>query len=266
MMDNIARSGIRMVEGYFGFLKFIGYQATLVDEALNQLAGQGEVPPMHLRMRVHGRPDLGSFLDVGSRCAQDLQAALATQGKHFADFGQILDFGCGSGRTLRWVTKLAPQSQLYGTDIDGDAIAWVQRHLDYVSASVNGQKAPLPYPGDSFDLIYSISVFTHMDEEHQFFWLEELRRVMRPGGLLLASLHGHDLWKAFPPEALNQLQQEGVFVAKTRLWDGVFPEWYQNTYHSVEYVTSNFGKYFDVVDYLPLALDANHDIAILRKR
>ena len=197
--------------------------------------------------------------------ATDLEAVLRGQCQAFSDFGTILDFGCGSGRTLRWITRLAPEARLFGTDIDAEAIAWIAAHLPYVTASVNGREGPPPLPRRKLrpDL-RDLSVHPY-GRGASVLLVEELCRVMRPGGLLLASLHGHDLWKDLSPEAVAVLRQEGVFVAKTRLWDGVFPEWYQNTYHSVKYVRDNFGKYFEFMNYLPLALDGNHDVVILKK-
>jgi ubiquinone/menaquinone biosynthesis C-methylase UbiE len=45
----------------------------------------------------------------------------------------------------------------------------------------NGQNPPLPFPDDHFDLVFSSSVFTHIDEHAQDLWLAELRRVTQPG-------------------------------------------------------------------------------------
>jgi SAM-dependent methyltransferase len=63
-----------------------------------------------------------------------------------------------------------------------------------ISASRNSRKnalaPPLPYPNESFDLITALSVFTHLPEPLQLPWISELRRVLRPGGLLALSVHG----------------------------------------------------------------------------
>jgi hypothetical protein len=47
---------------------------------------------------------------------------------------------------------------------------------------------------------------------------------------------------------------------------GLFPAWYQNTYHSKEYVFENFGKYFQVLDYFPRSMNDFQDVVVLRKR
>ena len=48
----------------------------------------------------------------------------------------------------------------------------------------------LPFPNKHFDVVYSISVFTHLDEHMQDQWLSELRRVLKMDGVLLFTVHG----------------------------------------------------------------------------
>jgi SAM-dependent methyltransferase len=257
VFSQILNASIQSVEGYFSILRVAGVYVSLVDKTLSSLAQQGPIPPFHLRTRVHGSPGLREFLEVGHRCAQDLQRALNAVGRDVARFHDILDFGCGCGRTLRWMPSFAPNAE---------AVAWVTKHLPFVSAAQNPTKDRLRYLNDAFDLIYAISVFTHMDEEHQSYWLGELRRVLGPGGILLVTLHGRNRWRDLSPSDVQTVQEKGMVVVRTRMWGGIFPEWYHNTYHSKEYVLETFGAHFDVLAYLPVALDSNHDIVVLQKK
>jgi hypothetical protein len=47
---------------------------------------------------------------------------------------------------------------------------------------------PTDLPGDHFDLVFSYSVFTHLREDVHFAWLDELGRLVKPGGLLILSV------------------------------------------------------------------------------
>ena len=50
----------------------------------------------------------------------------------------------------------------------------------------NNALPPLLFPDCAFDLVFAISVFTHLDEQYQLAWLAELRRVAQPGAILFS--------------------------------------------------------------------------------
>jgi SAM-dependent methyltransferase len=100
----------------------------------------------------------------------------------------ILDFGCGSGRVIRYWSKLS--AAVHGTDYNPELVRWCQRHLPFATFQVNQTMPPLGYPNDTFDLVYALSVFTHLDEVGQLSWIRELRRIARPGGYVLITTHG----------------------------------------------------------------------------
>jgi len=114
--------------------------------------GPFAVPPAELRYRVHGDLDVQSFLETGRQCLDDLRAALASVGRDLGSFHEILDFGCGCGRTLRWFEPWADRARVRGTDIDAEAIDWCRRCLPFASFSVNAGLPPLGFPDGAFDL------------------------------------------------------------------------------------------------------------------
>ena len=104
----------------------------------------------------------------------------------------ILDFGCGSGRVLRHFAS-EPGLHLTGCDIHQPTIAWMQAtYPATVRLYANNEMPPLPEVDDTFDLIYCGSVFSHLTNWAP--WLLELRRVLKPGGALVASIHGEGYW------------------------------------------------------------------------
>ena len=210
------------------------------------------LPPAELRYRVSSSPDAQNFINIGKKCATDIQSAVRKVGHDLAEFEHILDFGCGCGRTLIHLKDLAPQAQFDGTDIDEGAIEWCKEHLDFATFSVGDASPPTDYAPDSFDFIYAISVFTHLDEDYQFRWLEELRRIAKPGGVLLLTVD-------------SSLVGEKEFVFQRSYEDGLFPAWYQNAFHSKDYVVENFGRYFEVMGYFPKGMNDHQDVVMLRK-
>jgi SAM-dependent methyltransferase len=222
-----------------------------------------DIPSAWLRYRVGESPDLPLFLDVGKRSAANIEAALQRAGRPLETMGAVLDFGCGCGRTLRWLAPRLQNARISGTDTDAEAIEWCCTHLRG-EFGVNGPLPPLDYPDESFDLIYAISVFTHLDEEFQLRWLRELRRVLKPDGLLLFSVHGPAAWGELEQADLRGLERRGFLFKSSSKLKGIFPEWYHTAYHSEPYVRDEIGKLFAGIDYIPEGM-GYQDLVIARK-
>lgn len=147
------------------------------------------LPPATLRVQVAGTADIESFLDGGQRAAQTVRELLAASGRQMEQCDAILDFGCGCGRVLRQFNNLKTTS-LYGTDMNAELIEWCRERLPFASVSVNSAEPPTSFTNERFDAIYAFSVFTHMPADLQRRWLQEFRRILKPGGLLIFSTHG----------------------------------------------------------------------------
>jgi SAM-dependent methyltransferase len=151
------------------------------------------MPPMRLRARVGSR-FATDFLQAGKSTADALrQAARAHLQIEIDRAGRVLDFGCGCGRTLRHFHP-AP---IEGCDVDAAAIAWMRRFVAHERFLVNGFDPPLPWPEATFDLLYSVSIFTHLDEQSQRDWLREIARVLKPGGAALLTVQGEHAFARF---------------------------------------------------------------------
>jgi SAM-dependent methyltransferase len=226
------------------------------------VADYSMLPPASLRYRVHGSPDAQSFLKVGKKSSGDIEAALEKVGRSLNSFRDVLDFGCGCGRTLVWFANRPPR--FYGTDIDAEAISWCRTNLNFAEFGVNDALPPLEYPSEAFDLIYAISVFTHLCEDFQFRWLDELRRVARALAIVLLTLRGRRAWRDLPQEDIDTIKIEEFKFRPSNSMKDVFPDWYQNAYHTKKYVVDRYSEYFEVVDYIPRGM-GRQDVVILRK-
>src|SRR5262245_40287294 len=147
------------------------------------------LPPPRLMHLVAASEDVGWFLDAGQRGASCLREILERNGVPLESLGAILDFGCGAGRVLRHFESLRGP-ELHGTDYNPTLIAWCAKNLPFARFEVNGLGGGLAYADNTFDLIYALSVFTHLTEPLQHFWIRELTRVARPGGYLFITVHG----------------------------------------------------------------------------
>lgn len=208
------------------------------------------LPPALLRYRVSEDLDPDRFLAVGERASQNIQAALMQVNKQLGDFHSILDFGCGCGRTLVWLTRQFPDATFYGTDVDMEAIEWCRTHLPLVNWRANRALPPLAYGQNAFDLVYSISVFTHLAAGPQELWLAELARVLRPGGILLLTVYGEGARRQFDEPRRQRLNREGfLFETSTKL-RGIVPEGYHTAHHTREYALSRVAAHFRVLAYI----------------
>ncbi|CCK59571.1 Putative methyltransferase [Mycobacterium canettii CIPT 140070010] len=143
----------------------------------------------------------------------------------------MLDVGCGSGRMALPLTGyLNSEGRYAGFDISRKAIAWCQEHITSahpnfrfeVSDIYNSLYNPkgkhrsldfrFPYPDASFDVVFLTSVFTHMfppDVEH---YLDEIARVLKPGGRCLCTyflLNDESLALIAAGKSVHNFQHEG---------------------------------------------------------
>ncbi|MCE4064213.1 class I SAM-dependent methyltransferase [Chryseobacterium gleum] len=106
---------------------------------------------------------------------------------------KILDWGCGPGRVIRHMPTLLEESnQFFATDYNEDSINWCSKNIHHVDFSKNKLSPPLSYENDFFDIIYGISIFTHLSEKMHIEWIKELRRVLKKDGILIVSLQGNN--------------------------------------------------------------------------
>ncbi|HEV7279893.1 MAG TPA: class I SAM-dependent methyltransferase [Pirellulaceae bacterium] len=116
--------------------------------------------------------------------------------------GDVLDWGVGHGRVARHIGRFS-EASVSGIDIDADNIAWAARQLPALSVSVGPLMPPTSYADDQFSLIYGISVMTHLERSVQEAWLEEIKRILRPGGIALLTFAG-DAAVAFMSKGLDR--------------------------------------------------------------
>lgn len=152
-------------------------------------SGDLPLPPARLRVLVAGIADADYFLDSGLKTAEIVADCVRRRGRDISEIGALLDFGCGCGRVARHWPEFT-QAQVFGSDYNPQLVAWVRGNLPSVNAVENQLEPPLPFETARFDLVYAISVFTHLTEELQKRWVDELGRVIRPGGLLVFTTHG----------------------------------------------------------------------------
>lgn len=215
------------------------------------------LPPSRLRLLVSGRSgDADQFLALGRQMSDSIAAAAAQAGKPIEEMGAVLDFGCGSGRVARhWAGVEGPE--FHGCDYNPELVAWSGANLPFLNAVRNELEPPTPYVSGSFDLIYALSVFSHLSEPIGEAWIEEFRRILRPGGLLVVSLLGEAARDRLTGEQLERFDRGELVVERPRMSGSNAC----TVYHPRRYVTGTLLTDFD--DILPFDL-GSPDLVLLQ--
>lgn len=173
---------------------------------------------------------------------------------------RVLDFGCGAGRTLRHFAPEADVAEFWGTDIDGASIDWMAENLcPPLHAWQTAEFPPIGLEHASFDLIYSVSVFTHLTDG-SVPWLLELHRLLRPGGLMIATYMGRWNSEWFAKEPWVESRVGMNVLHHNREWAVGGPA----TLISDWWLREHWGRAFEIVEIVPEF--HNFSWVLLRKR
>ena len=150
-------------------------------------AGGLPLPPLRLAQRI-GSVTLDDFEESG-RAIRDTIVRALPEGFSWTG-SRCLDFGSGVGRAIRHFSVEAQQAEFWGCDIDGSSIRWSVQNLSPPFRFFQISEVPtIPFESNSFDLVYAISVLSHIHSTwHQ--WLMEIRRILKPGGTFFVSFMG----------------------------------------------------------------------------
>jgi SAM-dependent methyltransferase len=124
---------------------------------------------------------------LNNRDPEEFEAAgrrdAATIGALIEPTDTVLDLGCGIGRVTRYVAPLC--SEIWAVDASETMLDYARKRLADVPniRFVQGAGSSLPdVPSESVDVAYSMLTLQHVEREHAFLLLRELRRILKPGG------------------------------------------------------------------------------------
>jgi ubiquinone/menaquinone biosynthesis C-methylase UbiE len=217
----------------------------------------------------YGSGDLKHYLASGARSAGMLRDVMARNGVKLEAGDSMLDWGCAAGRVVRnFATEARGDVTVWGCDVHAPSIEWAKNHLSPPFKFFNSLALPqLPFPEATFKFICGISVFTNLVAMRDL-WLLELRRVLRPDGCLVMTIHNETAWAAFrnngmprwmPAELSNLAKMPGELVEiRGSSWENC------HTFFHSDYVRRIWGQYFSVAEILPGA--ESRQTAVVLKR
>jgi len=182
--------------------------------------------------------------------------------------GSVFELGCGSARLLRHL-RCIQGIRLVGSDVNSDCVRWCQENVPGIEFYQNDLKPPLTFlKAASVDLIMASSVFTHIPLELQRPWLEELRRVLRPGGIFLCTVLGRNYEETMlSTEDRETLLEDGHLVLHSQDSKASLATQRAGScdvFQTRAEVVDVFGSVFRLLDYVDCGA-GGQDLLVLRK-
>ena len=223
-------------------------------------------PPEDYMYRVVHTKDLNHF-KVGSLQTFGQFMEAACQYTDLLSAQRILDWGCGCGRLSSHFLSFLEAAEVFGCDIDPYAVEWCNNNIPSGIFSVINPLPPTEYCSNFFDIIFSYSVFTHLTREVQYAWLSEMQRIIKPGGLFIATTHGDFALQFAMGSTSPTIPDDGIIDTTLDFTlDGIAPkDYYRATFQTKEYTLREFGKYFNIIGYIERGAMNFQDMIIMRK-
>lgn len=97
----------------------------------------------------------------------------------------IIDMGCGSGRVAKYIGERFSEVEYLGFDVVPELLNYARSQTPSRFKFLLNQKLSIPADDNSVDFMFAFSVFTHLLHEESIIYLEDARRVVRPGGIIV---------------------------------------------------------------------------------
>jgi SAM-dependent methyltransferase len=221
-------------------------------------------PPLELANRVSSLPEgpdaMNHFEWLGLMASQSINGVLPDDWTY--EGKRLLDFGCGAGRTLRHFLDVSDQAEVWGCDIDEPSIEWLRANLcPPLNAFACGVDPPLDLEGESFDLIWAVSVFTHL-AGNSAEWLLEMHRLLKDGGILIASFMGRLTHQTLTGQPWDEEGTGMKVIGLDNPWDLGGPSVFMSDW----WVREHWGRAFEVEIIAPGVETLDQSWAVMRKK
>ncbi len=246
-----------------------------VEPALEHLGISSAQPPDEVHAMARG-----PRAAAGASWFADLVVdAAARAGAPLGPGAEVLDFGCSSGRVLRVLAAWRDDIAWHGCDPNADAVAWADENIPGLTAFASPQEPPLPVADASFDLVYAISVWSHFGTTQAARWIDEMERVIKPGGALVMTTQGYaSLAYYFREKRISARDaREGAYAlvayghkyfeafGEDGDWGVSHPEWGM-AYLNTDWLARHALSRWTLAVFDPGRIDGNQDLVVLVRR
>jgi len=195
-VKRIARAAIRLSHGGIDVA-----QLALVKRDFRRRYGPRFVAAIHPRdeMFLHHRPEhrthaeaAVAYFQKGEVILRDLETVLENIGVRWNSVESFLDFACGHGRVTRLAACRLPPQRVVASDINREAVDFVRQRFGVRGFYSTYFFRDLPTT-ELYDLIFVVSLFSHLAESYWEAWFARLSRMLTPRGVLVFTTLGPTL-------------------------------------------------------------------------
>ncbi len=133
------------------------------------------------------------YLADGWRTLSELMLLLEAVDRPLLKTGSVLEFAAGFGRFTRHLVKVLP-GRVTCSDVMPGSVAFLREQFGVESFQSSHDPEQVVAPA-KYDLVFVLSMFTHLPTRMWAPWLRALQRTVKPGGLLVFSVHNEDVAK-----------------------------------------------------------------------
>jgi SAM-dependent methyltransferase len=203
-----------------------------------------------------------------------LGEALDRAGRGFDDVRSWLDFGCGYGRVIRDLVERVPRERIWAADVNAEGARFCEQEFGVHAVVVPSDPSRLGLP--AFDVVYAISVFTHLPPGRDRQLLEALGAALADDGVVLFTTQGQrsletierygDVYPPLRPTLQRDVAAKGIAYVPYAHYAG---DDYGMTWHSREYVEGLVrdlhGESLELLFFEAHGLDGHQDVYAYRR-
>lgn len=176
-------------------------------------------PPAYLAYDAYNHTNWKLYHNKGFRHSE-LISDLIKEYIHEQEI-KICEWGCGPARVIRHLYNIDgfEKIELFGTDYNEKSIRWCKKHIKNAHFLKNSLEPPLSLDADLFNCVYAFSIFTHLSEQLHYSWIEEVFRILKPGGIFIFTTAGDTFSKKLLPTE-KEKYDSGCLVVRGQIKEG----------------------------------------------
>ena len=179
---------------------------------------------------------LRDYLADGWRTLAELMLLLEQVRQPLLQLGSVLEFASGHGRFTRHLVKAIGAERVTVSDVVRDAVAFSQSTFGVTGLVSHAQPEAVHWPR-TYELVFVLSLFSHLPRGSWSRWLARLWDAVAPGGLLVFSTHGVEAAR----RAGVALDDSGYFFAASSESNAIDAQEYGTAFTSEAFVRQQVG-------------------------